>query len=76
MYLRFGNFLRRVPIEKVRPDYNGEVSKEEGYAEANDDETRFTEEETPIIEMASDFSLADQNKQLKKRVLELEIVKK
>ena len=39
MYLRFGNFLRRVPIEKVRPDYNGEVGKEEGYAEANDHET-------------------------------------
>ena len=36
-YLRFGNFLRRVAIDKVRPDINGEIDKEEGYAETEND---------------------------------------
>ena len=48
LYLRFGNFLRRVPVDKVRPDYNGEVSAEEGYAEVDEHEERFTAEETPV----------------------------
>ena len=30
LYLRFGNFLRRVAIDKVRPDINGEIDNEEG----------------------------------------------
>jgi hypothetical protein len=50
LYLRFGNFLRRVAIEKVRPDINGEIRKEEGYCEPDDEEetAKFTEEETPV----------------------------
>ena len=70
LYLRFGNFLRRVPIDKVRPDIHGEIDKEEGYAEPeiNDDEERFRDEETPVIEMAGDLGLADQNNVLQKRI--------
>ena len=78
LYLRFGNFLRRVAIDKVRPDPNGEFCKEDGYAEhGNDiDETRFREEETPVVEMAGDLGLADQNKDIQKRIeyLEEEVV--
>lgn len=70
LYLRFGNFLRRVPIEKVRPDYHGEVSVEEGYAEPNDDEERFTEEETPVKNMAKNLDLAEKNKELNKQLIE------
>ena len=75
LYLRFSNFLRRVPVDKVRPDYNGEVSLEEGYAEHGDDddidEHRFTEEETPVKEMASDLGLAEENIELKKQLQDL-----
>ena len=50
LYLRYGNFLRRVAIEKVRPDYNGEISREERYVDPTDEEEeneeRFTEEES------------------------------
>ena len=73
LYLRFGNFLRRVAIDKVRPDINGEIDKEEGYAETENDvdEARFREEETPVVEMASDLGLADQNSTLKNQVEKL-----
>ena len=75
-YLRFGNFIRRVAIDKVRPDPDGEIYKEEGYSDhenKNDiDEDRFQKEETPVIEMAGDSELADQNKDLKKQMEHLE----
>ena len=68
LYLRFGNFLRRVPVEKVRPDYDGEVVQEEGYAENDDEEIKFTEEETPVQEMATDLNLSEANKELQKQL--------
>ena len=68
LYLRFGNFLRRVPVDMVRPDYNGEVTVEEGYAEHDEDEQRFTEEETPVKEMANDLQLAEEKRKLKKQL--------
>ena len=72
LYLRFGNFLRRVPVEKVRPDHNGEVSVEEGYAEHDDEhEERFTEQEIPVQEMAKDLELAEVNKDLSKQIIDL-----
>jgi hypothetical protein len=73
LYLRFGNFLRRVAIDKVRPDANGEIEIEEGYADDEDDvdKARFEKEETPVNEMADDLGLADQNNALKKQVNDL-----
>ena len=75
LYLRFGNFLRRVPVDKVRPDFNGEVSVEEGYAEHDHDQDRFTEEETPVKEMAKDLELAEENIKLKKELDDLKAKK-
>ena len=51
LYLQFGNFLRRVAIDKVRPDAKGEIRKEEEYAEneTDTDEARFKEKETPVV---------------------------
>ena len=72
LYLRFSNFLRRVPVDKVRPDYHGEVQVEEGYLEPDEDDGRFAEEETPVIEMATDLSLAEENTGLKKKVTDLQ----
>ena len=72
VYLRFGNFLRRVPVEKVRPDYNGEVNREEGYAENDGEEDRFAAEETPVREMAKDLELAEENNELRKQFLDLQ----
>ena len=50
LYLRYGNFLRRVAIEKVRPDIHGEVRKEENYLEPDEqkenDVAKFDDEET------------------------------
>ena len=75
LYLRFGNFLRRVPIDKVRPDLNGEIRREEGYLEPEDEEeaetAKFSEEETPVKEMAEDLALAERNKDLEKQVEDL-----
>ena len=65
VYLRFGNFLRRVPVDNVRPDYDGEVDVEEGYIEPDAEDNRFAEEETSIQEMAKDLDSAEQNKKLK-----------
>ena len=74
IYVRFGNFLRRVAIDKVRPDPNGEIRKEEGYIEnENDDEdvenaNRFEKEETPVAELAADIEISNQNKILETRL--------
>ena len=68
VYLRFGNFLRRVPVEKVRPDYNGEIDVEEGYIEPDEEDDRFAAEETPVQEMARDLNLAEEISNLKKQL--------
>ena len=48
--------MRRVAIDKVRPDANGEIEIDEGYADDEDDldKARFEKKETPVIEMAGD----------------------
>ena len=74
VYLRYGNYLRRVAVEKVRPDYHGEVKVEEGYLEKDEDDERFAEEETPVVELAADLAMADENTELKKKVRDLEEV--
>ena len=76
LYLRYGNFLRRIAIEKVRPDFDGEIAREEGYIDPindhDDDNERFTEEESPVKDMAADLDLAGENIRLKSKVSELE----
>ena len=68
LYLKYDNFLRRV---KVRPDHDGEVKVEESYLKPNDDEVRFAQEETPVVEMASELDSVEENKKLKKEIEEL-----
>ena len=78
LYLRFGNFLRRVAIEKVRPDPNGEIRKEEGYienendSEKEDNDKRFEEQETSVAEMATDIGISNRNKILENKIETLE----
>ena len=72
LYLRFGNFLRRVPVEMVRPDLLGETIQEEGYLEPNDDEERFKNEEEVVEDMAQDLDLAEKNKELVEKLTEAE----
>ena len=55
LYLRFGNWLRRVPIDIVLPDYVGPEKIEESYVEPSkevEDNQRFKVEETPVEEPA------------------------
>ena len=68
LYLRFGNFLRRVPVDKVRPDYDGEVAVEEGYVEPDEEHDRFAVEETPVQEMFEDLEMAEENRKLKEQL--------
>ena len=73
IYLKFGNFLRRVPIDKCRPDSSGKLKQEESYLEpADEEEKRFVEAETPIEEIGPELELAARNKLLE---CELEKVK-
>ena len=73
IYLRFGNFLRRVPVEKVRPDLDGERDLEDSYVDTDNDadEERFKEEETPVIDMSLDLDLNDKNKNLQEKMQNL-----
>ena len=74
IYLRFGNFLRRVAIEKVRPDVNGKIDLEDSYVDQENedsDEERFQEEETPVVDMTLDLDLNEKNKELQKRMEDL-----
>ena len=76
LYLRFGNFLKRVAIEKVRPDLHGEAQREEGYdehdIEADKDTAKFSEEETPVDEMVEDLAVAEKNKDLETQITDLQ----
>ena len=64
--------MRRVAVEKVRPDYHAEVKVEEGYLDKDEDDDRFAEEETPVVELAGDLTIAEENTGLKKKVKDLE----
>ena len=78
IYLRFGNFLRRVAIDKVRPDSDGEIRNEEGYIENENDledvenAKRFEKEEAPVDELVADIGMLNQNKILENKVDTLE----
>ena len=62
--MKFGNFLRRVVVDNVRPDYHGEETIEEGYVEPDQDDDRFAQVETPVQEMAIDLEMAEANRKL------------
>ena len=47
LYLKFGNWLRRVPIDTVMPDVKGAEMMEDGFiepTESNEEEERFLED--------------------------------
>ena len=71
VYLKFGNYLRRVAVENVRPDARGEEVIEEGYIEPDQDSDRFAEIETPVEEMEADLDMAELVRKLKKENEEL-----
>ena len=74
MYLRFGNFLRRVAIEMVRPDVHSEGERDDdGHEVEDENETaKFTEEETPVEEMAEDLEQAELIKDLETKNKDLQ----
>ena len=77
IYLKYGNFLRRVAIDKVRPDATGNIEDEEACIDVEDKDEeaeRFLKEETPVVEMAEELDLATKCSQLKAKVTELENV--
>ena len=65
LYLKYGNFLRRIPIDKVRPDAEGEAKQEQEFIEPDDDEVRFEIQETPVREMAVELELPEELNKLK-----------
>ena len=65
LYLKYGNFLRRVPIDKVRPDLEGDAKKQEEFLEPDDDEERFKEEESPVQEIEAELEISKENDKLK-----------
>ena len=69
--MKFGNYLRRVAVENVRPDYHGEEVIEDGYVEPDPDNERFAEVETPVHEMEMDLDMAEKNRKLTEKVKEL-----
>ena len=71
VYLKFGNYLRRVAVDNVRPDQHGEAVTEEGYLEPDVENERFAEEETPVKEMEADLDTAEVIRKLKDEVKEL-----
>ena len=73
LYLRFGNFLRRVPIERVRPDYDGQVHQEESYADCDETDTFEKDGEIDMKDMSEDLELADEVLKLRKEVEGLEV---
>ena len=72
IYLKFGNFLRRAPLDKCRPDTHGKEALEESYLEPSDEEeARFIAEEAPIEEIVPELDLATRNKQLENELEKL-----
>ena len=73
LYLKFGNWLRRVPINTVMPDPMGAEKVEESFVEPSDeDEDRFKEDEVPVVELEKDLELALERNTLLDKVKFLE----
>ena len=73
LYLKFGNWLRRVPIDTVLPD-NDMAEKCENDALEPDDETEeeCRMEDVLVSELIKDLEVAQENSDLKKKVDNLE----
>ena len=76
LYLKYGNFLRRVPIDTVIPDVVGAEREEDGFVEPLDveEEERFEAEETSVEEVSKDLETANEVALLRQKVLSLEAV--
>ena len=74
LYLKLGNWLRRVPIDTVMPDPIGAEKIEESFIEPNElkEEERFAEEEVPIVELTKDLESASERNALLEKVKSLE----
>ena len=73
LYLKFGNWLRRVPIDTVMPDPMGAEKVEESFIEpADEEEERFKEEEVPVIDLEKDLEVAIEQNTLLDKVKALE----
>ena len=74
LYLRYGNWLRRVPVDTVIPDPDGKGKEEEGFIDPDDvDVSEDVEEnDTPAAEIVGDITAAQENNALKDRIKELE----
>ena len=75
LYLKHGNWLRRVPVDTVIPDCIGFEKQAESEFDPDsfvDDESgRFVGEETSTEEMATDIDTAKENLELKSELEEL-----
>ena len=59
LYVKYGNFLRRVPIDLVIPDSVGAEKMEESFVEPLDrEEVRFLNQEIPIEALTEDLETA------------------
>ena len=56
IYLKYGNLLRSVPVERVLPDLNEEKNMEDSYLEPEDVPKSF-KDEIPGIDHEKDFIL-------------------
>ena len=74
LYLKFGNWIRRVPIDTVIPDEIGMEREEEGFIDPdeNENEERFKKEESPVEELEKDLETAINLKTLQEKVNMLE----
>ena len=73
LYLKFGNWLRRVPIDTVRPDPIGAEKVEESFIEPNEpDEERFAKEDVPIVDLEQDLVSANERNALLDKVKTLQ----
>ena len=67
LYLRYGNWLRRVPVDTVIPDPDGASREEEGFLDPEDMEQSTSEEkDTPIEELHEDIAASQENTALKR----------
>ena len=76
LYLKFGNWLRRVPIDTVIPDSDMAEKMEDSFVEATsaepDDEDRFLAEDLPVEELTKDLETAQLNAALQEKINILE----
>ena len=72
LYLKFGNWLRRVPIDAVMPDVDMANKIEDGFIVPEEvdieDETRFQEEEVQVEDLEKDLEAEEVTRELKNKI--------